>query len=505
MAKDSNKENQTRGNLSRFTSDLPGVFSLHLTTLDNIKVLINTQSISGAGRDIIDSKYYDLMYPIKNIEHSYKKFIKSLSQASFKQEVERQSYELFPDEEPNENQINYIQTKIILEWVSSFMKIARDSWENLHEILKILSTYPETKSIYDKITNIHLSKIEALHRDATQFINRIKHHYNGNIVGTSKKDNETLVSNLIYDDTFDYNHKKLFVSSEKENRAPETTDSIIDQLKANILTKKQDSSRHETVDTSPRRQAIQSEEEYYYTELFGTKEWNRKDCYILHVKSADLKEEEKKFYSSSFVTLKPKEELNINLAAALVRQNNGYSYALKYNKMIQTLLEYAVNSLFSKDFVNICDDTHSFLYHIGPLVLNNIIQGDLLRRDFGYCYYVEKNNVLKFFPENIIKKHIIDYWAESFHGLKSSSVDSYINYSKGIQGIKDSYKFHFEKAAATRKRGHGDNKSIEEFLLENCGKFFGYRRTQVFRRFISDGIFHFMPEVNSTTLVKRFN
>ncbi|MEM7180484.1 MAG: hypothetical protein AAF518_06205 [Spirochaetota bacterium] len=502
MSKEASQESQYRGNLSRFTSDLPGVFSLHLTVLDNIKVLINTQGVSGVSRDIIDSKYYDLMYPIKNIEHSYNKFIRSLGLPVFEQEIERQSYELFPDEEPNDNQIQYIKTKIILEWVSSFMKIAKDSWENLHEILKILATYPETKSIYDKITNIHLSKIEALHKDGQQFLNRIKHHYNGHIVGASKKDNETLVSNLIYDEDFHYDYTSLFTSAEKENKAKVSTESIIDQLKADIMNKKEE--KPAPIASSKPHQIYQ-DDEYYFTELIGTKEWNRKDCYILFVKNSVLKEEEKKFYSSSFVTLKPNEALNINLAAALVRQNNGYSFALKYNKMIQTLLEYAVDSLFSKDFVGICDDIRSFLYHIGPIVLNNIIQEDLLRRDFGHCYYVEKNSVIKFFPENIIKKHIIDYWAETFHGLKSSSVDSYINYSKGIQGVKDSYKHYFDKAAATRKRGHGDNKSIEEFLLDNSGRFFGYRRTQVFRRFIADSIFETMPEVNSVEMVRKFS
>ena len=70
----------------------------------------------------------------------------------------------------------------------------------------------------------------------------------------------------------------------------------------------------------------------------------------------------------------------------------------------QTLINYAVDSLFTKDFINICNDTHSFLYHIGPIVLYSIIQEDLQRREFGHCFYVEKNAVIKLFPENMIKK-----------------------------------------------------------------------------------------------------
>ena len=173
--------------------------------------------------------------------------------------------------------------------------------------------------------------------------------------------------------------------------------------------------------------------------------------------------------------------------------------------MLQTLVEFAVDSLFSKDFVGICDDTHTFLYHIGPIVLYHIIQDDLLRREFGYCYYVEKNSVIRLFPENIIKKHIIDYWADTFQDLESPLVDSYMNYSKGIQGIKNSYQFFFDQAAATRKRIHVEINTIEEYMRENTGKFFGYRRAKVYRRFIPDSIFGFMPEVNSTDLVKKFS
>ncbi|MCB1157993.1 MAG: hypothetical protein KDK45_10850, partial [Leptospiraceae bacterium] len=164
----------------------------------------------------------------------------------------------------------------------------------------------------------------------------------------------------------------------------------------------------------------------------------------------------------------------------------------------------AEERLFSKDFIDICNDTQSFLYHIGPIVLYQIIQEDLQRREFGHCYYVEKNAVIKLFPENMIKKMVIDYWSETFQEIKPDQVDSYMNYSKGIQGVKSSYAYFFEKAAATRKRGYNDSLSMEDYLKSNAGKFFGYRRTQVYRRFVSDNVFGLMPEVNSTELLKKF-
>ena len=91
-----------------------------------------------------------------------------------------------------------------------------------------------------------------------------------------------------------------------------------------------------------------------------------------------------------------------------------------------------------------------------------------------------------------------------FFDLKSSSVDAYINYSKGVSNIRESYKNFFEYAASTRKRITNDPLTIEEYMRENVGKFFGHRRAQVYRRFVPDNVFGLMPEINSTELANKF-
>ena len=46
--------------------------------------------------------------------------------------------------------------------------------------------------------------------------------------------------------------------------------------------------------------------------------------------------------------------------------------------------------------------------------------------------------------------------------------------------------------------------TTEEYMRENVGKFFGYRRAQVYRRFVPDNVFGVMQEINSTDLVNKF-
>ena len=63
----------------------------------------------------------------------------------------------------------------------------------------------------------------------------------------------------------------------------------------------------------------------------------------------------------------------------------------------------------------------------------------------------------------------------------------------------------FENAASTRKRNTNDSLTLEEYLIENTGKFFGYRRAQVFRRYVNENLWGHLSEVNSVELVNRFS
>lgn len=459
-------------NFRRFLADIPGALEIHIKAIDEIRWEFNNPSMDEDTKEIFDSVREEVFKILDKLESIYKKFIPNMVGHTMQQEIDKQCFELFPDTSPTMSKIQFIRIKIIYEWVSSFYKYAESSWNQLIPIFKVFSTYNSTKNFHERILNKYFKPILDLNFDTRTLLNKIEQAYNCRIVGSYSRDADLLVSNLIYDESANYDLISLF---------PELTS----QPK-----------------TARLNLSKQLDPDYHYTALIGTKEWNRNDAYILVIKDSDLKEEERKFYSSSFVILNPSENANINLAAAIVRKNTGIQVVTKYNKMVVTLLEFIVNNLLTKDFPNLCEDPHTFLYHIGPVVMWNIIQEDMQRRDFGSCYYLEKNSIIKFFPEIIIKKHIIDFWAEKFIDLKSSQVDSYINYSKGVASIKEAYKLQFEAAAATKRRGI--EQTLEEYLKENTGKFFGYRKAQVYRRFIPECVWGGIPEVNSTELVNRF-
>ncbi|MDX1957145.1 MAG: hypothetical protein SFU98_01160 [Leptospiraceae bacterium] len=466
-------------NLGKLVKDLPTVLSFHITAVNGIRGVLTDSSQKVEVREILQAQYDEINSYLVKIDSSYSKFIENLVGAPFQREIDKQSKELFADSNLSKQKQDYVRIKIVFEWVSSFIKNAETSWNSIIGLTKIFNTYIETSSLQKKMESEFLTKVFDLNQDTKFFLNAIEAKYKCRIIGLYAKDKDVLISNLIFEEDKDYDMSKLVEKEEEEEISLKTI-------------------------AKPFSKGAPMKVEFHYTEVKGTKDWNRNDAYILYVKTNDVKEEEQKFYSSSFVILNPAENANINLAAALVRKNTGYAAAPKYNKMVTTLLEFIVSNLTTKDFNDLGEDTHSFLYHIGPVVIWNIIQDDLIRRDFGHCHYVEKNSIIKFFPENIIKKHIIDFWAEKFFDLKTPSVDSYINFSKGVASVRESYKILFDQAASTRKRISNESSSIEDYLKENTGKFFGYRRAQVYRRFVSDCVWGALPENNSSELVNKF-
>lgn len=463
---------------AQFSKDLPGTLGVHVEFTKSIIDIIGSRSLPNTTRDIIQAQDTDIKNYCASINAAYIKFIQPLVGQSMQMEIEKQTFELFPDLTPNSTNIAFIRMKIIYEWVYSFWKIADTNWNSLFSSIKVFSTFSETSSLYDSIYNNIFKDIFELNIDTKTLLNKIEKTYGCKIVGLSSSGKGLYASNLLFEDDKNYEFTSLFPTGEF---------GTVNQ--GNFGSTKLGST---------------STEEYYLTQVKGSKEWNRNDAYVLYIKGQDLKVEEQKFYSSSFVILNPAENSNINIAAALVRKNSGYSAVTKYNKMVTALIEYAMVNISSKDFVDFGEDSEVFLYHVGPIVIWNIIQEDMIRRDFGYCYLVDnKNSLIKFLPEVIIKKHIIDYWLEKFFELKNSQVDSYITYSKFMSIIKDSYKNLFDQAAATRKRITGEAQSLNQYLVENTGKFFGYRRAQVYRRFINETIWAPLSEAGNTDLLNR--
>lgn len=463
--------------IEAFVSDAAEALSLHIKFSKFLREFLSNRSLSRDAGFFVQKHEYELFSPIKEIEDSYESLISVLSRKTIQREIERKHNEFFPSEPIKEHKKEFCRVKICFEYISSFLKISIPAWMIFESRLKELKQNPETALLEEKIKEGILNKIKILNQATEEFLSKLGSHFHCEITGTGDAFHHKLMSNLIYKSEENYNLFTLF--NVKEHQQVEMPEKKTD-------TKNSDSPVTHNAITS------------YKTRLIGTKEWNRNDSYILEIKQSDLKKEYEKFDSSSFVALKPGEfDVSPTLASAMVRKNSGHSQRQKFEQIIRTLFEFITSSLIEKDFPKATDDSLVFLYHIGPNVIYNIIFDDMTRRNFGHIYYVEKNSLVKIFPEHIVKYLLIGYWNETFMEMTPARADSYIHFSKGVQFVRNYYKALYDQGAATRKGLINEIQDIDDYMKENSGKFFGYRRIQAFRRFVPSSIFGDLPENSS--------
>ncbi|MBE7412767.1 MAG: hypothetical protein L6Q54_01880 [Leptospiraceae bacterium] len=452
--------------------------SFHKECTKSIRNLFDSRSIPIQANKIIQKHEYEFLSPLKEVEDAYDKLISILSAKIIQREIERKYKEIFPSENIKDSKKEFCKVKIYFENISSFSKITLSTWPIFESRLKEFRKIPETANIEEIIKTKILNKINLLDQSTEKFLSKLKTHYQCEIIESEKTTSSNLVSNIAYKLDKDYNISNLFNVQVKEKIQP--VEKII-------------------IFEKPEIPSVKNERKLSFrTRVVGTKEWNKNDSYVLEVEQSELTKEYEKFDYSSFVSLKPGEfDTPPTLASAMVRKNSGHTQRARYEQVIKALFDFITTNLGEKDFPKATDEPHVFLYHIGPVVIYNIILEDMSRRNFGHIYCVEKNSLSKIFPENIVKYLIIRYWNEKYLDISDSLVDSYIHFSKGVQFVRAYYKNLYDQGASTRKGLIGESLDIDSYMKENAGKFFGYRRIQVFRRFVSNSIFGELLE-NST-------
>ncbi len=461
--------------LETFVRDISDVLNLHIKVTKFLRELLSEKTLSREASFIIQKHEYELFSPLKEIEDSFQNTISVLSKKTLPREIERKHNEIFPSEPTREHKKEFCKIKITFEYISTFLKIAIPAWVIFESRLKELKNNPETGLLEEKIKNNLLSKIKTLDKTTEEFLDKIKERFRIELTGSDGGLHEKLVSNIVYNPEENYSLNILLNIKES---AEYTTDpkKTGEDIGAKIL----------------------PQDANYKTRLIGTRDWNRNDSYVLEIKQIDLKKEYEKFDSSSFISLRPGEfDTPPSLASALVRKNSGHSQRQKYEQVIKTLAEFITTNLIDKDFPKATDDSFAFLYHIGPVVVYNTIVEDMNRRNFGHIFLVDKNSLLKIFPDQIVKYAIIGFWNETFMEMTPALADSYIHFSKGVQFVRSAYKSLYDQGAATRKGLTGISQGLDDYLKENAGKFFGYRRVQVFKRFVPNSIFGDLPDNNS--------
>ncbi len=231
--------------------------------------------------------------------------------------------------------------------------------------------------------------------------------------------------------------------------------------------------------------------------LRGSKNWNRREPYIIAVDPDgyrnDLESLQKSFFfveaSSDQEAMKQKIKQEI---VAFLRKPSGH-ITEHYADFIFKKISVAAAAL-AENFKLDQESERIFIYHIGPLTVYKYLKDDFNLNKYGYCYrYLPGNKAARFFPDDFIKATVMRWFEENINTL-SLPFDSIQKYEemKTIAARKyynDLRTFNTRLDQLNSKLGADKSISRMKLFQVKGIPWFGHLNIEVYRRFMGGTIF----------------
>ncbi len=231
--------------------------------------------------------------------------------------------------------------------------------------------------------------------------------------------------------------------------------------------------------------------------LRGTKNWNKREPYIIPVDPEGYKNDFENLQKSFFfvedttyhdaIRQRIKEEI-----VAFLRKPSGH-ITDKYTDFIFKKISIAARDL-SENFELDQETEKLFIYHLGPLTVYKYLKDDFYQNKYGYCYkYLPGNKAARFFPDDFIKITVLNWYEENINTL-NLNFDSIQKFEE-MKNIATKKYYNDLRIFNTRldqlNSKLGADKSIHRVKLFQVkgNQWFGHLNLEVYRRFIGGTIF----------------
>jgi hypothetical protein len=223
-----------------------------------------------------------------------------------------------------------------------------------------------------------------------------------------------------------------------------------------------------------------------YTNILGSKDWNRTKDYYLELNKEDYQKDLNKFYQSIYIIYDKKTfEESISMFSSVrtgLEKKDIEEIFQYYINMIQGLLNENYQAIINNDFAGIIKPT-IFFYHIGANTFYSIIKEDLREKKLGEILYLENQLLLREYPYNLIKKILIDWWNELTSLLDIEEIDSYWIYSIHLEYVLQEYLKDYELIRKESIKNHISNYQFDEWFKKNYRELLGLRKYFIYKRF----------------------
>ncbi|MCB1317674.1 MAG: hypothetical protein KDK27_17035, partial [Leptospiraceae bacterium] len=457
-----------------FVRSIDLVLRPHFSSAELVEDQFYAGSHSPQIRSLVEQHGERLKPALEKIKKSYRIYIETASDAPLEREARRLSRRYF-EEEPDANQLNFLKLKRYYEKVRTFNDIARTEWREVSKDIDTLIVINETRQLARKIDQQFIRPLALLIRQTDSFLDEMRMHIRVNNENVDPITRSRKID-IQYNPGIRYNIAAMLGLSDETESNTVTAEAPVEEednenrdfegsLAANIVL--------ETREHKLNRASIIS------VPILGSRDWNRTPHYRFEVPLVYFEQCVETFKKSYHVNI---EEDNIkgpmNAAAAQVLKGQSDDVIVQYQQLITSILDDAAEKILDKDFPGLAKP-EVFLYHCGATVLYRITLKYLRAQQLGEMFYLDANqNTSREFPEEIIKKILIDWWKKYFQDVAGENVDSYLTYSRQLEMVKREYRILYEEGVQMRKKEQPGVTylGVEKWLRDNRNRVFGPRK-----------------------------
>ncbi len=473
-----------------FKKPIEGVLRPHWSTVQIIRDKFLSVGLPSDVQSAIEAHGEKLDAALSAIQKSFRVYVETSSDDSLEKEASRLERRYFESTQ-NRRQIQFLKFKRLYEKIRTFNESAKNNWREVQKILDTLSVLKVTRTLALQIEKEYLKSLTLLIRQTDSFLDELRLYMN-----VRKENVDQITGSHKIDVNYDEDIRYTVYGLLDEPEPGEMPTQVDDQEKEAEEQDKEEAVGPDLGGSIAYNIVLETREHklnrasIISVPLLGSRDWNRSPHYNLEVPI--------KFFEECVTLLKEAYHVNVDendilhvpmtTAAAVVRKGQGEHAIVPYHDLITDSLAKMANGVLEEDFPGV-EKPEVFLYHCGPNVFYRILLGDLRGRGLGEMFYLDhNNNTVREYPEEFLKKVLIDWWNARLKekDVTGEDVDSYLTYSRQLEMVKREYRILYEEGVSLRKREQPGVTylGVEKWLKENKLRVFGLRKMEIFRRFV---------------------
>ncbi|MGL4368066.1 MAG: hypothetical protein ACRCUT_00105 [Spirochaetota bacterium] len=476
----------------------------HNEIIAQFREMTSDKSLNDAVVNVMKKYRYTFSRNIETIEKHYSDFVTSYNPDAVNKKNKQDFYLFFPNEEFNQNRLDFLLLKEIFLRMREFNSRFRKEWDELLKGIGVINLVADGKSTYTVCANT-INEALSFCEKTDQFL-----HFIAAVLSIPENDFDVMerdiANKIIYFESFSYSYRGVFSAADAADRANADKE-ILDlydrkkdpkaapkQAERKIPEKKESSSEDIT------HQFMRADVAYNarFT-VRGTCTWNRTEPYIIKIDQAKLLKDYSDLEYSVYFNDEVPDPVKVNgmVKRAIFKYLRDTSAHIKepYGEFILKTVSHLTSEI--SGYLDIpFDRTALFIYHLGPLTVSRAVIDIFQETNLGVCYkLLDDTKVSKFIPQEFIREKTLDWYEDNINNqdIPCDRVSDFAEFKRiatekyNAERIKSMQKIDHAVEQYYAKTGKQIDKGV--FLKSKVKELFGVRNIAVFNRFIDKTIF----------------